>query len=115
MSLPKTMKAVVIAGKGGPEVLQLQDMPLPQPAPGEVLIKVAAAGVNRPDVLQRQGSYPPPKGHSELPGLEVSGVIAGLGDGVQRFSQGDEVLALLSGGGYAEYAVAPELCCIKKA
>ena len=114
MSLPKTMKAVVIVGKGGPEVLQLRDVPVPQPGPGEVLIKVAAAGVNRPDVLQRQGSYPPPKGHSELPGLEVSGVIAALGDGVQRFSQGDAVLALVNGGGYAEYAVAAEPCCIKK-
>lgn len=114
MSLPKTMKAVVIAGKGGPDVLQLRDVPLPQPGPGEVLIKVAAAGVNRPDVLQRQGSYPPPKGHSELPGLEVSGVVAALGNGVQRFALGEPVLALVSGGGYAEYAVSAEACCIKK-
>ncbi len=89
-------------------------MPLPQPGEREVLIKVAAAGVNRPDVLQRQGNYPPPKGHSELPGLEVSGIVAALGAGVERLSVGDAVMALVSGGGYAEYAVAAEPCCIKK-
>jgi NADPH2:quinone reductase len=114
MSLPDIMKAVVIEGKGGPEVLQLRDVPLPQPGEREVLIKVAAAGVNRPDVLQRQGSYPPPKGHSELPGLEVSGIVAALGAGVERLSLGDAVMALVSGGGYAEYVVAAEPCCIKK-
>jgi NADPH:quinone reductase len=114
MSLPYSMKAIVIEGKGGPEVLQLRDVALPQPGEREVLIKVAAAGVNRPDVLQRQGNYPPPKGHSELPGLEVSGIVAALGAGVERLSVGDAVMALVSGGGYAEYAVAAEPCCIKK-
>jgi NADPH2:quinone reductase len=114
MTSPTTMKAVVIAGKGGPDVLELRDVPLPQPGPGEILIKVTAAGVNRPDVMQRQGSYPPPKGHSQLPGLEVSGVDEALGDGVERFAVGDEVLALVNGGGYAQYAVAAEACAIKK-
>jgi NADPH2:quinone reductase len=114
MNLPATMKAVIIEGKGGPEVLQLRDVAVPRPGKDEVLIKVAAAGVNRPDVLQRQGNYPPPKGHSELPGLEVSGVVAALGEGVETLAVGDAVLALVPGGGYAEYAVAPGVCCIKK-
>jgi NADPH2:quinone reductase len=87
---------------------------VPQPGEGEVLIKVAAAGVNRPDVLQRQGHYPAPKGHSELPGLEVSGVVAALGAGAEGLAVGDTVLALVPGGGYAEYAVAPQVCCIRK-
>jgi NADPH2:quinone reductase len=108
------MKAVVIEGKGAPDVLQLRDVPVPQPGEGEVLIKVAAAGVNRPDVLQRQGNYPAPKGHSELPGLEVSGVVAALGAGAEGLAVGDTVLALVPGGGYAEYAVAPQVCCIRK-
>jgi NADPH2:quinone reductase len=108
------MKAVVIEGKGGPDVLQFRDVPVPAPGAGEVLIKVAAAGVNRPDVLQRQGNYPAPKGHSELPGLEVAGVVAALGEGVERIAVGDAVLALVAGGGYAEYATAPAVCCIRK-
>jgi NADPH2:quinone reductase len=114
MSLPKSMKAVVIAGKGGPEVLEPRDLPVPQPGPGEVLIKVAAAGVNRPDVLQRLGNYPPPKGQSEIPGLEVSGEIATLGENAPHLSVGDAVLALVPGGGYAEYAVTSAACCIRK-
>jgi NADPH2:quinone reductase len=108
------MKAIVIAGKGGPEVLTFSDVPVPEPRDGDVLIKVAAAGVNRPDVMQRQGNYPPPKGHSELLGLEVSGVVAAFGGGVQGISMGDPVLVLTTGGGYAEYAIAPAVCCIKK-
>ncbi|MBS0232933.1 MAG: NAD(P)H-quinone oxidoreductase [Proteobacteria bacterium] len=114
MSLPTSMKAVAINGSGGPEVLILTEVPVPQPKSGEVLIKVAAAGVNRPDVLQRQGNYPPPKGHSELPGLEVSGTVAALGEGATRFALGDPVMALVPGGGYAEYAAVSELSCIKK-
>ena len=114
MNLPTSMKAVVIAGSGGPEVLQPTDVPVPQPKAGEVLIKVAAAGVNRPDVLQRQGNYPAPKGHSELPGLEVSGVIAALGENAHNFTVGDAVMALVPGGGYAEYVAVSELSCIKK-
>lgn len=108
------MKAVAINGAGGPEVLTLTDLPLPEVKVGEVLIKVAAAGVNRPDVLQRQGNYPAPKGHSELPGLEVSGTIAALGDGAKRFAVGDAVMALVPGGGYAEYVAVSELSCIPK-
>lgn len=114
MSLPATMKAIAINGAGGPEVLTMTDVPRPEPKAGEVLIKVAAAGVNRPDVLQRQGIYPPPKGHSELPGLEASGTIAALGEGAKRFTVGDAVMALVPGGGYAEYATVSELACIAK-
>ncbi|HML27940.1 MAG TPA: NAD(P)H-quinone oxidoreductase [Hyphomicrobium sp.] len=114
MSLPATMKAIAINGAGGPEVLTMTDAPLPEPKAGEVLIKVAAAGVNRPDVLQRQGVYPPPKGHSELPGLEVSGTILALGDGAKRFAVGDPVMALVPGGGYAQYVTVSELACIAK-
>lgn len=107
MTLPTTMRAVEITQPGGPEVLVPTTRPVPQPAAGEVLIKVAVAGVNRPDVVQRQGLYPPPPGASDLPGLEVSGTIAALGDGVTGWSVGDKVCALLGGGGYAEYATAP--------
>lgn len=108
------MRAITIAGKGGPDVLQLSDLPLPVPGPGEILIKVAAAGINRPDVMQRKGLYPAPKGHSPLPGLEVSGTVAALGPGTQRFKIGDEILALVNGGGYAEYAVATESAAMAK-
>lgn len=114
MSLPTTMKAVAINGAGGPEVLTMTELPLPEVKAGEVLIKVSAAGVNRPDVLQRQGNYPAPKGHSELPGLEVSGTIAALGEGTKRFAVGDAVMALVPGGGYAEYTAVSELACIAK-
>ncbi|CCB64215.1 NAD(P)H-quinone oxidoreductase [Hyphomicrobium sp. MC1] len=114
MSLPTTMKAVAINGAGGPEVLTMTELPLPEVKAGDVLIKVAAAGVNRPDVLQRQGNYPAPKGHSELPGLEVSGTIVALGEGAKRFTIGDAVMALVPGGGYAEYAAVSELACIAK-
>lgn len=108
MTLPPDMTAVAIVGKGGPEVLQAVRLPVPQPMAGEVLIKVAAAGVNRPDVLQRKGFYPAPKGHSELPGLEVSGSVVQLGAGVTRCQVGDRVMALVNGGGYAEYCLAGE-------
>lgn len=107
MTLPATMRAVEITRPGGPEVLVPTTRPVPQPAAGEVLIKVEVAGVNRPDVVQRQGLYPPPPGASDLPGLEVSGTIAALGDGVTGWSVGDRVCALLGGGGYADYATAP--------
>ncbi|MGD9783326.1 MAG: NAD(P)H-quinone oxidoreductase [Hyphomicrobiaceae bacterium] len=108
MSLPTTMTAIAIDGKGGPAVLKPVTLPVPQPGPGQVLIRVMAAGVNRPDVLQREGLYPAPKGHSEIPGLEVAGRIATLGENCKRFKPGDRVMALVNGGGYAEYCIAEE-------
>ncbi len=107
-TLPVTMTAIAIQGKGGPEVLVAGQRPVPMPGAGQVLIKVAAAGVNRPDVLQRKGLYPAPKGHSELPGLEVAGTVAAVGKDAGRFKIGDRVMALLNGGGYSEYALAEE-------
>ena len=111
-ALPETMKAIEIKEHGGPDVLTLANRPVPATGPEEVLIKVAASGVNRPDVLQRKGLYPPPPGASDLPGLEVSGVIAAIGDEVQRWQVGDQVCALLTGGGYAEYALAHAGSCL---
>ncbi|WAP51688.1 NAD(P)H-quinone oxidoreductase [Arthrobacter sp. ATA002] len=101
------MRAVVITTPGGPEALQLQDVPAPVPGPGEVLIDVAAAGLNRADVLQRQGHYPVPAGASEYPGLEVSGRVAAVGAGVEGLAVGADVVALLTGGGYAEQVNVP--------
>lgn len=103
----QSMKAVAIDGAGGPEVLCLREEPLPIPGVGEVLIKVHTAGVNRPDVMQRMGVYPPPPGASPLPGLEVAGEICALGPECKRWSVGDRVVALTPGGGYAEYVTAP--------
>lgn len=107
-SLPETMTVVAISEPGGPLVLKPERRPVPHPGPGEILIRVRAAGVNRPDVLQRQGAYPPPPGASDLPGLEASGEVAAVGDGVQRWRPGDKVTALTPGGGYAEYVVVHE-------
>ncbi|WP_026556846.1 NAD(P)H-quinone oxidoreductase [Arthrobacter sp. 35W] len=102
------MKAIVTTEFGGPDVLQLQDVPAPVPGPGEVLIDVVAAGLNRADVQQRRGYYPPPEGASQILGLEISGKIAGFGPNVARpFSKGDKVVALLTGGGYAQQVVVP--------
>ncbi|HCP81657.1 MAG TPA: NAD(P)H-quinone oxidoreductase [Octadecabacter sp.] len=106
------MKAVEIAQAGGPEVLTLVDVPTPEPAFGEVRIKVAYAGVNRPDALQRAGLYNPPKGASPLPGLEAAGEISAIGDGVTDWVVGDQVCALLPGGGYAEEVVTPAAHCL---
>lgn len=106
------MKAIEITTPGGPEVLELVDRPTPVPGPGEVLIEVSAAGINRPDVFQRQGSYPPPAGASDLPGLEVAGRIVGGEAQSGGFKVGDEVCALLAGGGYAQYCVAPAAQCL---
>lgn len=109
--IPPRMQAVEITQPGGPEVLRLCERPLPVPVPREVLIEVQAAGVNRPDVMQRRGLYPPPPGASDLPGLEVAGRIVAVGEEVGREWLGREVCALVTGGGYAEYcAAAPELC-----
>jgi len=110
--IPATMKAVCINEPGGPEALQISDIPVPQPAANEVLIKIGAAGVNRPDCLQRQGLYPPPPGASEIPGLEVAGIVVATGADTSRYKEGDRVCALLTGGGYAEYCVAPEPQCL---
>ena len=107
------MKTILIREPGGPDVLSLTELPTPKPRPEEVLIKVEAAGVNRPDVLQRMGLYPAPPGASNVPGLEVAGEIAGLGEGATRWKIGDKVAALTAGGGYAEYALAHEGSCMK--
>jgi len=101
------MHAVVISEPGGPEVLQWTEVEDPRPRAGEVLLEVAAAGVNRADMMQRQGFYPPPPGAPPYPGLECSGTVAALGDGVTQWHIGDEVCALLSGGGYAEQVAVP--------
>lgn len=106
------MIAIDPAAAGGPEVLQAVERPVPTPAAGEVLIKVAAAGINRPDVLQRRGMYAPPAGTSTVPGLEVAGEIVALGEGVDASALGARVCALVAGGGYAEYAVAPYGQCL---
>ena len=105
--LPRAMACVEIAAPGGPEVLRLAERALPEPAPGEVLIAVAAAGVNHADLLQRRGRYPPPPGASDVPGLEVAGTVARLGQGIDGLRVGDSVCALLAGGGYADYCAVP--------
>ena len=108
-STPSTMTGIALNGKGGPEVLQPQSMPVPTPGHGQILVRVAAAGVNRPDVQQRMGAYPPPPGHSPLPGLEIAGDVAAVGPGVARWKVGDQVCALVNGGGYAEYCIAEDV------
>jgi NADPH2:quinone reductase len=107
-NVPATMTAIEISKPGGPEVLVPKTLPVPNPGPGQILVKVAAAGVNRPDAAQRMGVYPPPPGHSPLPGLEVAGEVAAVGTGVTRWTVGDKVCALVNGGGYAEYCLAEE-------
>jgi NADPH2:quinone reductase len=106
--LPTTMTAIEIDGFGGPEVLKPTTRPVPLPGTGEVLIEVAAAGVNRPDIHQREGNYAPPPGASDIPGLEIAGKIVAVGLGVHHHKVGQEVCALVAGGGYATYCVAPE-------
>ncbi|MZR22642.1 zinc-binding dehydrogenase [Sneathiella chungangensis] len=110
--MPKTMTAIEIKEFGGPEGLVPATRPVPSPGLDEVLIKVAAAGVNRPDVLQRKGGYAPPPGASDIPGLEISGTVVATGAGVTRYKIGDQLCALVAGGGYAEYCVAPEAQCL---
>ncbi len=105
--LPADGLAIEIARPGPPDVLRPIRRPVDPPGPGEILLRVAAAGVNRPDLLQREGRYPPPPGASDIPGLEAAGTVVAVGDGVSRWSVGDEACALLAGGGYAEYCLAP--------
>lgn len=107
-ALPATMTAIGFDAPGGPDVLKPQQRPVPQPGPGQLLVHVAVAGVNRPDVLQRLGGYAPPPGASDIPGLEIAGRIVAVGEGVSRYEVGDQVCALVAGGGYAEYAVVHE-------
>ena len=107
-TIPARMTAIAIREPGPPDVLVPQERDTPMPKAGEVLVKVAAAGVNRPDVMQREGKYPPPPGAPDIPGLELAGEVVALGEGVQRWKIGDKVTALVAGGGYAEYAVAHE-------
>jgi len=111
-NLPTTMTIVQARQPGGPEVLEPTTRAVPAPGPGEVLVKVAAAGVNRPDLMQRQGKYPPPQGASDVLGLELSGVIVAVGPSVSRWRPGDRITALVAGGGYAEFAVVPEPQCL---
>lgn len=107
-NIPTHMTVIGISTPGGPDVLQPQQREVPRPGAGDILVKVAAAGVNRPDVLQRMGKYVVPPGASDLPGLEIAGTVAALGEGVTRHKIGDKVMSLTSGGGYAEYCVVPD-------
>jgi NADPH:quinone reductase len=102
------MTAIAIRAPGGPEMLVPQELPTPTPRPSEILVKVAAAGVNRPDVMQRMGLYPPPKGAPDTPGLEIAGTVAACGPGTKRWKEGDRITALVVGGGYAQYCLAHE-------
>ncbi len=111
MTSPQTMRAIEISAPGGPEMLRLTERPVPEPGPDEVLIRVAAAGVNRPDVLQRLGVYPPPDGASDIPGLEIAGTVVAAGAGAMHLI-GTRMCALVAGGGYADYCVAPAGTCL---
>src|SRR5438094_8245516 len=108
MTVPARMTAIVIRTPGAPDVLVPEERPVTAPGEGEVLVKVAAAGVNRPDVMQRKGQYPPPAGATDIPGLEIAGEVVALGAGVTRWKLGDTVMALVVGGGYADNAPAME-------
>ncbi|MGR3760594.1 NAD(P)H-quinone oxidoreductase [Roseobacteraceae bacterium NS-SX3] len=110
--MTQTMRAIEISAPGGPEVLTPAERPVPEPGHGEIVIKVAYAGVNRPDALQRAGAYAPPPGASDLPGLEAAGEVAAVGAGVSEWQEGDQVCGLLPGGGYAEYAATPAAHCL---
>lgn len=111
-TIPDEMTAIAITEPGGPEMLTPETLPVPKPGDGEVLIRVAAAGVNRPDVMQREGNYPPPKGAPDTPGLEIAGTVVAAGGGVDWPAIGIEVCALVAGGGYAEYCIAPAGQCL---
>jgi len=110
--LPTTMRQIRFEGSGGPDVIRIETAPVPAPGPGQVLVEVVAAGVNRPDCLQRAGGYPPPPGATDIPGLEIGGRVVALGEGVTSPKIGDEVCALVISGGYAEYCVAEAPLCL---
>src|SRR5438552_6814026 len=112
MTVPIRMIAIVIRAPGGPDMLVPEERPVAAPGEGEVLIKVAAAGVNRPDVMQRMGQYPPPPGASDIPGLEIAGEVEQVGDDVRDWQAGDRVCALVAGGGYAEFCSVPAPQCL---
>ncbi len=107
-ALPARMTVIAIRAPGGPDVLTAELRPVPKPGDGEILVKVAAAGVNRPDVMQRMGLYPPPPGAPDIPGLEIAGEVVTCGTGVTRWNETDKVMALVAGGGYAEFCIAHE-------
>ena len=114
MMLPSTMRQIEFSGSGGPDVIRLVQAPVPEPGPGQVLVQVAFAGVNRPDCLQRAGGYPPPPGETGIPGLEISGTVAAIGKGVSGWKISDEICALVGSGGYAHYCLAAaELCFLR--
>src|SRR6266702_6087000 len=108
------MREVFFETGGGPEVIRLRETPVPAPVPGKVLVEVVAAGINRPDCIQRAGSYPPPPGESQIPGLEIAGRIAALGEGVSGLAVGDEVCALVGSGGYADFCLADAALCLPR-
>jgi NADPH2:quinone reductase len=114
MALPPRMREIHFDGKGGPEVIRVREVDVPKVAPGKVLVEVVAAGINRPDVAQRAGAYPPPPGESEVPGLEIAGRIVAVGDGVENLKVGDQTCALVGSGGYAEYALADASLCLPR-
>jgi putative PIG3 family NAD(P)H quinone oxidoreductase len=112
--LPATMREIFFDGAGGPETIKLREAPVPAPGPGKVLVEVVAAGINRPDCIQRAGLYPPPPGETDIPGLEIAGRIAALGEGVERLNVGDEICALVGSGGYAEFCLADAALCLPR-
>ncbi|MDI9848216.1 NAD(P)H-quinone oxidoreductase [Rhodoblastus sp. 17X3] len=113
-ALPANMREIFFDGAGGPEVIKLREAPVPAPGPGKVLVQVVAAGINRPDCIQRAGLYPPPPGESEVPGLEIAGRVVALGEGVDNVKIGDEICALVGSGGYAEFCLADAALCLPK-
>ena len=113
-ALPATMREMIFDGAGGPEVIKLREAAVPTPGPGKVLVEVVAAGINRPDCIQRAGLYPPPPGESDVPGLEIAGRVVALGEGVDNLRIGDEICALVGSGGYADYCLADAALCLPK-
>lgn len=113
-ALPATMREIFFDGAGGPEVIKLREAPVPAPGPGKVLVEVVAAGINRPDCIQRAGLYPPPPGESEIPGLEIAGRVFALGEGVENLKIGVEICALVGSGGYADYCLADAALCLPR-